>query len=393
MLTSDRLPQWGDYVAIVAKAERVLGLLADPADPLARQEAYRLMLMSLASGYLSTFSDPDLPDFVPMVSNVLNSIGVNPDFIYGYTRIDGTGAYRLTGKRGDGVFVLFDFSAGGLGVLDALGPSVGTLDIDHCTIGADGEFDVLLSTERPPDHHGDWFRLDPRATTAAFRRAYYHWGVGSEARVAIERVDRPIAPRRLDASEIARRLELLSGYVDRYVTFALNYGKRHREQGFINKLEHDDWAGRGGVTGQHYYQGIFSLRPDEALIVETELPERVRYWNIQINDPLWNTIDWFNHQSSLNGGHAALDPDGKFRAVISIEDAGVPNWLDPGGYAEGSLMLRWTEASSGPEPRLKLVPLANLRAHLPQTTPTVAFAQRQEALRKRRRGAQLRQRW
>jgi hypothetical protein len=393
MTTSERLPQWGDYLAILAKAETVLDLLADPADPLARQEAYRLMFMSLAAGFQSTFVDPNLPDFVQTVTNVMNSVGVNPDFIYGYTPIDGAGTYRLSGRRGDAVFVLFDFAAGGLGVHDALGPSVGTLDIDKCRIGADGSFDVLLSADRPAGYAGDWFRLDPRATTASVRRAYYHWGEERDTCIAIERIDRPIAQRRLEAGEIAKRLELLAGFVGRYVEFALRYGKRQREQGFINKLEHDDWAGRGGLEGQHYYQGIFRIRPHEALILETELPERVRYWNIQLNDPLWNTVDWFNHQSSLNARQAVLDEDGRFRAVIALEDPGIPNWLDPGGHGEGSLMLRWTEASSGPEPTLKLVQLADLGAHLPKNTPAVTLAMRQESLRRRRRGAQLRHRW
>jgi hypothetical protein len=38
----------------------------------------------------------------------LNSVGVNPDFIYAYSHIDGTGTYRLSGERGDGIFLLFD---------------------------------------------------------------------------------------------------------------------------------------------------------------------------------------------------------------------------------------------------------------------------------------------
>ncbi|HXR35002.1 MAG TPA: hypothetical protein VN754_03600, partial [Candidatus Binataceae bacterium] len=206
-------------------------------------------------------------------------------------------------------------------------------------------------------------------------------------------IDRPIQPRPLSAAEIARRLEQLAAYPLRLAGFALDYGKGQRERGLINKLEHDDWAGRGGLAGQHYYQGIFRIGSDQALIVETELPQRVRYWNIQLNDPLWNTIDWFNHQSSLNGGQAILDPDGRFRAVISLKDPQVPNWLDPGGHQEGSVMLRWTEASSGPEPALKLVSLSELRQHLPETTVVVTTAMRQETLRKRRRGAQLRRRW
>ncbi len=393
MTAPEQLPEWSDYMAILSEAAPLLDKLADPADPLARQEAYRLLFVSLASGLCSTFTDPDLPDFVTSVNNVMNSVGVNPDFIYGYTQIDGTGTYRLSGERGDGLFLLFDFAAGGLGVTDQLGPSVGTLDTDTLTLGPDRSFDVTLSAERPAGHHGDWYQLDRRARTAVYRQAAYDWGAGREARIAIERLDKPISPRRLDAPEISRRLALLAAHPLRYGAFALNYGKGQRERGLINRLEHDDWAGRGGLAGQHYYQGMFRIRPGEALVVETELPERVRYWNIQLNDPLWNTIDWFNHQSSLNGGQAVLDDDGRFRAVIALEDPGVPNWLDPGGHREGSLMLRWTEASSGPEPALTLVPLNGLRAHLPAATATVTPDERQQSLRRRRRGAQLRRRW
>jgi hypothetical protein len=397
----DALPQWQDYLASLADAGQVLAMLGDPADPLRRQQASRLLFQTLASGYLSAFTDPDAPDFVPLVNNHFNSVGANPDFIYAYAQIDGTGSYRLSGYRGDGIFLLFDFAAGGLGVMDDLGPSVGFLDVDTLSIAADGGFDVLLSAERPAGHVGDWFRLDPRASTINVRQATYDWGAGKEARLAIERIDAPAAQNadrrssalNMDAAEIARRLTLLAGYPRRFVSFALGYDKGQRERGLVNALEHDDWAGRGGVTGQHYYQGIFRLQPGEALILETALPERVRYWNVQLNDPLWNTVDWFNHQSSLNGGQAVIDTDGKFRAVISLDDPGVPNWLDPGGNSEGSLMLRWTEASSGPAPSLRVVSFADVRDHLPSSTATVTPEMRSAALRIRRRGAQLRRRW
>jgi hypothetical protein len=147
------------------------------------------------------------------------------------------------------------------------------------------------------------------------------------------------------------------------------------------------------VAGQHYYQGLFRLEPGQALILETDLPETVRYWNVQLSDPLWNSIDWLNHQSSLNGRQVQIDSDGKFRAVIALDDPHVPNWLDPGGWHEGSMMLRWTEASSGPAPTLISVSVGELRDHLPADTPFVTPVERDIAVRARRRGVQLRRRW
>ena len=130
-----------------------------------RQEACRLVFLSLSAGYLTTFADPDLPDFVPAVNTIHNASSANPDFVYYQATIDGTGAYRLTGRRGDALFVLLDIAAGGLGVMDELGPSLGTLDFDELTLGPDGDFDLLLSPVRPSDWPGDWRALDPRART------------------------------------------------------------------------------------------------------------------------------------------------------------------------------------------------------------------------------------
>lgn len=385
--------EWRVWLEQMAGADSVLDRLADPADPQARAEAHRLLFATLATGYHTAFADADHPDFVPSVSSLLNTVGVNPDFNYGAARIAGDGVYRLSGWRGDGVFVFLDVVAGGLGPMEELGPSVGMIDLDACKLGPDGAFDILLGGERPDGFEGDWFPLDPRAITVGLRHAYYDWGSGRELRIAIERIDRPVGTAPMAAVEIAHRLERLSAFVERYASFALGYGQRQRASGLVNRLEHDDWAGRGGVAGQHYYQGIFKLEPGQAMIIETELPEEVRYWNVQLNDPLWNTIDWINHQSSLNGAQAVLDSDGQFRAVIALEDPGIPNWLDPAGRLEGSLMLRWTGASSGPEPRLTIVSAADLRSCLPDDTQRVTPSQRDAAIRHRRRGAQWRRRW
>lgn len=384
---------WDDYADAFGRLGELTTLLDNANDPELVAAAHRLIFLSLSSGYLTAFADPDRPDFVPSVNTAHNAVGVNPDFIYYHAAVDGAGQYRITGKRGDGLFLLMDIAAGGLGAMDDLGPSLALIDFDTLDLGTDGSIDLLLSSERPTDWTGDWRALDPAAKTLAVRQASYDWGAGTDARLAIERVDRPVATTRLTPEETARRLSRLVTYPERFAGLALKFMAGQRAKQLYNTFEHDDWAGRGGVVGQHYYQGLFRLDPGHALILETELPETVRYWNVQLSDPLWNAIDWLNHQSSLNGGQARIDSDGKFRAVISLDDPGVPNWLDPGGWREGSIMLRWTEASSGPAPILKSVPIADLRDHLPGDTPVMTSEARDVALRHRRRGVQLRRRW
>src|SRR3972149_5182952 len=120
-----------------------------------------------------------------------------------------------------------------------------------------------------------------------------------------------------------------------------------------------------------YIDGLFELNPDEALIYETEVPKQCRYWNIEIIDMLFSVIDYMNRQTSLNGYTARVDKDGKFRAVISATDPGVPNWLDTAGYAKGAMFGRWTECSSYPVPTIKKVKVAEVRQYLPADTPVV----------------------
>ncbi len=387
------MSEWEDRIASFVGTADLVGLLDDPGDPQATAEAERLFWMTLASGWFTAFADADFPDFVPAVSTHLNCVGTNPDFIYGTATIDGTGSYLLTGERGEGLFLLMDVAAGGLGMMDAPGPSLALLDFDRLKLDEQGRFSLLLSAEKPSDWQEDWHQLDPSARSLSLRQASYDWGVGREARIAIERIDKAHSPRRRSAAEITERLSALAAYPKRLSAMALGFIAGQRAKGLWNRMEHDDWAGQGGVQGQHYYQGLFRLEPGKVLLLETELPEHVRYWNVQLSDMMWNSVDWMNRQSSLNGGQAQIDSDGKFRAVIALEDPGMPNWLDPGGNSEGAMMLRWTGASSGPEPGLRLVDLADLRQALPAGTAIVSPDLREAQLRARRRGVQLRRRW
>ena len=149
----------------------------------------------------------------------------------------------------------------------------------------------------------------------------------------------------------------------------------------------------GALSRQIYIPAVFEFEADEALIIETELPEVRPYWNFQLNDPYYNALEYVYRLSSTNGHFARVSSDGKFRAVISLEDPGVPNWLDPAGFQQGTIYGRWYDCDSCPTPTLKRVKFAELRDHLPADTPTVSPQERAAELQERVRGCQRRRRW
>ena len=118
-----------------------------------------------------------------------------------------------------------------------------------------------------------------------------------------------------------------------------------------------------------------------------------RYWNFQLNDPYFNALEYVYRLSSTNGHFAKVSSDGKFRAVLSLADPGVPNWLDTAGFLQGTIYGRWYDCDSCPTPTLKRVKFAELRAHLPADTPVVSPEERDAELRHRVRACQRRRRW
>jgi hypothetical protein len=104
-------------------------------------------------------------------------------------------------------------------------------------------------------------------------------------------------------------------------------------------------------------------------------------------------VECIHRQSSLNGGQAVLDADGKFRAVLSHQDPGIANWIDTVGNTYGIMLGRWHNCSSHPMPTTTKVKLKDVRQHLPATTPVFTAEERAEQLHRRRIGAQLRRRW
>jgi hypothetical protein len=356
----------------------------------------KLALSILACGYLCrVYTDASRPVFMPLWNYACNQGGPDPDYVYSTTEVEADGVYRISGYRGTTRFVEITQQA-----FDMMSPSHMdggarlnvTHDLDDLEVDGDGYFDVVLSAERPDGHRGDWWPLDPAARRLLMRKCSCDWNRELDARVAIDRLDDGGAD--MSPEEIARRFSDMAAWIEGMIEFDMQLVRFYRDHHGINVLLRSTKIDEmGGLPQQAYYDGIHEIDDDEALIVETALPERFRYWQILVADDRFCTVDWVNRQSSLNDVQARLDSDGRFRGVISRRDPGVPNWLDKADHPWGIIQMRLNRASDFPEATVTKVPVAEVREHLPADTPVVTPAAREEQLRTRREGAQLRRIW
>lgn len=363
-------------------------------DPHIRQELGRLLIGGLTQQLLEALSaDGDHPVFLPHIGLTMNICQPNADTIYKLARITAGGVYRLRGRLG----TLPLFRLGQMGPTpDQTGGGVnamGYFDFATLKLDADGRFDVILSPERPAGYAGDWWQLDPGATTLLIRQVSADWAKEQDPTCSIERLDVPVTRPRSPAEDLERRLVDAPKRASRIANFLVDHVEGLQQDGYVNKLRIFDVSNGAALQGQFYYEGAFSLAEDEALIIESDVPAKCGYSSLILTNDIYETIDWYNNLSSLNGAQVRIDSDGKLRIVVSAKDPGVPNWLDTAGHLSGAVQGRWTDADSHPMPSVRTVKLADVRAALPSDTPQVTREEREQLIRDRRSAFQQRPLW
>jgi hypothetical protein len=363
-------------------------------NPQVQQEAGRLLLEAVAARTIQAISgDGDHPVFLPALNVTLNVGQPNADTTYRSTPITAGGAYRLRGEAGSlRIFNLGEFS---LPLASSGAPIPTPIYHDFKTLHLDGagHFDVILSTARPPGYHGDWWQLAPATTSLLIRQVAFDWATERDPRISIERLDKPVERPRPDAAELDRRLRELAASIGSSALIFVDHVEGLRRQGYLNRLHEFDVSHLGGLPTQFYFEGAYEIQPDEALIVEAKVPSGCLYWSIILTNDIFETTDWYNNQSSLNGSQARVDNDGVVRYVVANKDPGVPNWLDTSGYLSGAIQGRWNECSDKPIPAVRRVALTEVRKYLPADTPSVSPTQREQSIRDRRAEVQQRPLW
>lgn len=383
-----------DYLAPLQNAVDEIENTWRPDDPAYKADVYRQIMMQFSYGYFAFFhADAEHPDWSPLWNPVF-TLQPNPDDIYLQSPISPQYRYLVRGTRGTVKMLTFNTmmnNAGYPGGVDMTGEQYSDLDDRTLQIDADGTFEILLSAEKPEGHAGNWLQIKPLATMLMVRQRSYDWVNETDPTLTIENLD-PVPPKaRLTPEQILDRIDHMAQMPARATKLFYWMQNQVKDQGGINVFVPAPIS--GALSQQIYVPAVYEFAQDEALIIETELPHRLHYWNFQLNDPYYNAVEYVYRLSSTNGHFAKLSSDGKFRAVISLEDPGVPNWLDPAGFTEGTIYGRWYDADSCPTPTLKRVKFSELRDHLPDDTPVVSPEERAEELRQRVRGCQKRKRW
>lgn len=340
-------------VDAIAEAERLVS-----EAPHIESEADLLEGLQYLAGGISACThiafdyDRDHP-FLQSGTGPFNKMGLdNPDTLYFGTRVRAGHEYVVTGTRGTTTDLSFQMLGGEY--TDSNVPDSETaFDDRSLDISADGTFEWRVTPKGPAQ--------------LVIREVYNDWSA-RRGTLAIARTDTAgTAPPPLTRELIEKRYASAGKQLVQRVKTWLQFPQWF----YLNLPVNTMVAPRltpGGLATQYSSVGHYELADDEALVITLPVSD-APYLGFQLGSLWYISLDYINHQTSLNGTQAQADPDGKIRIVVSDANPGVTNWVETLGHAKGILQFRWQrvsrELTESDGPTVERIAVADVASALP----------------------------
>ena len=276
----------------------------------------------------------------------------NPDTLYFGCRVHADHDYLVTGTRGTTTDLSFQL-LGGEYTDENVPGSQAAFDDRELEIADDGSFEWLLRPTSPGQ--------------LVIREVYGDWSQ-RRGTVAVSRLDTAgTAPPPLIRDTIEKRYATAGNQLVNRVKTWLQFPQWF----YLNIPVNTMVAPRptpGGLATQYSSAGHFELGPEQALVITLPVSDAL-YLGFQLGSMWYISLDYINHQTSLNASQAQADPDGKIRIVVTDHNPGVTNWIETLEHRRGFLQFRWQRVSrqltEADGPTVELVDFDAVPAALP----------------------------
>jgi hypothetical protein len=256
----------------------------------------------------------------------------------------------------------------------------------------EGNFELWVS---PEPHDGNWVESKPGVRKLFFRQYFDRWDE-EPGSFRIERVGPLSPPDPLGTDTLLEAMSKAGTFVfETLRAWPDNIWNRNRPQEHINSFARNPAIGRSQNTdseatsemtdtrrGRIISSMVWRLEPDEAMIIEFQLPDDA-FWQVTNMNIFHASMDFRYRQVNLTSGTAERDNDGMGRLIMTHDDPGYANWIDTQQHHQGWMLFRTVFTLEEPDFTVRIIPRASLDKELNGTARKITPEERQNALQKR----------
>jgi hypothetical protein len=345
------------YLGTLAELRNTI--LGDAVNEREAAEGMRFLLRVVAMAQdVSGDGYPPAPHFQRMDTPRRKLGGDNPDGEYDHVVWHGQHDYRITGNVGTVDHLSFTVLA-----QQASGRGKKLGYVNEQSVGADakGDFTLWLARKKP-DAPGVWIRTEPGPGSILVRQYIGDRAKEKPATYRIEVVGRerfdPLPPS--SDAEVARSVLGARYALQSLATLYRSVSPTIDEStNAFQRLNSDDFGADISSMDNLYMLGTYAIAEQEALLIELD-PLDVRYWNLAIESPWRELVDYAQRKISRTHDDVTTDPDGKVRFLIAHGRTDHPNFIETAGHSRGFMTLRWVgeREMQAPVPKVTRLPLA-----------------------------------
>jgi hypothetical protein len=378
---SDDLARWQEFVGRLDELGRTITSPPFPATPAGDLEGLRHLALQTVCWmeWSIAHQDPRAPMFQRQNDLVRQWGGPNADNVYRHARVHPSLRYRIVGRMHSCEDFILAIRRNFMHMEN--NGTIAELSAHELGLGPGDDFEILLGGEGEEPNR---VPLPDEALSVSIREYYFDWQPAEPATFTIECLDAdgPTAP--FTSEGLAFGLEEAATHLHRSLTYWNQYMLDART------AQTDNVFGGGydvqrGLAAAKYAFCFFDLGPDEALVVESDVPDS-RYWSFHLYSlAWWEALEFATRATTRNHTQTRISDDGRIRVVVAHRDPGVANWLDTEGRREALLTLRWFwPLGDPPSPVAHVVAFDDVRSALPADEPVVTPEERRAELRARR---------
>jgi hypothetical protein len=333
----------GPFAEAVAEAERMIRGASFARTEQDVAEGLDYLAGSIRASLQMAWSyRPDQPYFVNS-TNQHTKMGLdNPDTVYHHANLRPEATYVVRGRRGTTVDLSFQVLGGDYTPSSTPDGSTAFDDRD-LALRHDGSFELSFGPADSPHALAHHVTLPDTAAMLAVREVYDDWSA-QRGSITIERADTVgVAPPQLDGPAWQSAVDKRYAVAAKMLLARIRTWFAFPEWFYLGEPVNTFTEPRptpGGLSSQWSSVGHYDLRDDQVMVVTVPRGD-APYLGFQLGTVWYTSLEYADHQTSLNGHQAQVDPDGNIRLVISEHDPGVANWVERLGHDRGYLQFRW----------------------------------------------------